>query len=126
MAEIFIWEDFLSDLMADLLHRQDIEELAKLLGKSANYVSCFIYRSKAQNLPNLRQLATILEYVNRSRPEQVQRFFKQLGVRFGVVAGSRGEVLRQIAGELERPERRDPGVVKQFRFPREEAQGGDQ
>lgn len=100
MMEKFFWEDFFSALVADLLLGQDVEELAKEMGKAANTISCFGYKSKVQNLPNVKQLAEILEFVNRTRPEAVSSALKKFCSRFGVVAGSRGEVLRQIADEL--------------------------
>jgi len=99
--EKFFWEDFFSELVADLLLGQDVEELAKVLGKAPNTVSCFGYKSKVQNLPNVKQLGEILEFVNRTRPEAVASALKKFCARFGVVAGSRQEVLRQIAGEVE-------------------------
>lgn len=99
--EKFFWEDFFSELLADLLLGQDVEELAKMLGKASNTVLCFTYKSKPMNLPNVKQLGEILEYVNRTRPQAVSSALKKFCARFGVVAGSRGEVLRQIAGECE-------------------------
>lgn len=99
MEKIF-WGDWFSDLMADLLVRQDVEKLAKELGKAPNTVSCWTYKSKNLAMPTTEQLVKTLVYVNRTRPEAVHRFLRDFCARFGVVAGSRGEVLRQIAGEL--------------------------
>jgi hypothetical protein len=101
MTENIFWGDWVSDLMADLLLRQDVEELAKVLGKAPNTVSCWTYKSKSLAMPTTEQLIKTLEFVNRTRPEAVSRFLKDFCARFGVVAGSRGEVLRQIAGEVE-------------------------
>lgn len=100
--EKFFWEDFFSEMMADLLLGQDVEELAKTMGKASNTILCFTYRSKPQSQPNVKQLGEILEFVNRTRPQAVSSALKKFCARFGVVAGSRGEVLRQIAGEVEK------------------------
>jgi hypothetical protein len=100
--EKFFWEDWFSERMADLLLGQDVEELAKEMGKDPNTVSCWGYKSKIQSLPNVKRLGEVLDFVNRSRPEAVSRFLRDFCGRFGVVAGSRGEVLRQIAGEVEK------------------------
>lgn len=95
------WGDWFSELMAEVLSGQDVEELAKVLGKAPNTVSCWIYKSKPLAMPTTEQLVKTLEFVNRTRPGVVSRFLQQFCARFGVVAGTRGEVLRQIAGDLE-------------------------
>lgn len=118
--EKFFWEDFFSELVADLLLGQDVEELAKVMGKAPNTVSCFGYKSKVQNLPNVKQLGEILEFVNRTRPAAVSSALKKFCARFGVVAGSRGEVLRQLAQEIEGKDGgrgRPPHEPPQMKFP---------
>ncbi len=118
MVEKFFWEDFFSMLVADLLLGQDVEELAKSMGKAPNTVQCFGYKSKAQNLPNVKQFAEILEHVMRSNPGAVRAALRKFCARFGVVAGSREEVLRQIAGEIEGRDQgsgargREPGQMR--------------
>lgn len=97
----FYWEDFFAEVVADLLVGEDVEAVAKRLGKSPNTVLCFAYKSKAANMPNVKQFAEILEYVSRTKPAAVAQALRRLCACFGVVAGTRGTVLRQIAGELE-------------------------
>ncbi len=101
MSEKFFWGDFFSELVADLLLHLDVEELAKEMGKQPNTVVCFGYKSKTQSLPNVQQFAQIMEFANRTRPQAVAAALKKFCGKFGVVAGSRAEVLRQIAGEVE-------------------------
>ena len=123
MAEKFFWEDFFSELLADLLPGQDVEEIGKVLGKAPNTVQCWGYKSKPLNLPNVKQFAEFLDYVNRANPGAVRAALRKFCARFGVVAGSREEVLRQIAGEMESRAKglESGGGVVQFRFPKGEA-----
>lgn len=100
--ENFNWPDWWAEAMGELLQYQDVEELGKILGKAANTSSCWTYKSKPLGIPNAEQLGKTLDFVQRTKPEAVSRFFQRLAARFGVVPGSRGEVLRQIAGEVEK------------------------
>jgi len=124
MVEKFFWADFFSELVARLLPGQDVEEVAKVLEKAPNTVQCWSYKSKPLNLPNVKQFGELLDCVNRTNPGAVRAVLRDFCARFGVVAGSREEVLRQIAGEMESrgqgPGGRDqePGRI---RWPRREA-----
>jgi hypothetical protein len=101
--ENFIWSDWWAEALGELLQYQDAEELGKVLGKAANTISCWTYKSKPLGIPNAEQLGKTLDFVQRTRPEAVSRFLARLAARFGAVGGSREDVLRQIAGEVKRP-----------------------
>lgn len=124
--EKFFWADWWSRAMSCLLMGQDVEELAGELKKAPNTISCWTYKSKL-GMPNAEQLTETLEFVNRRNPAAVSQFLRDFCAQFGVVAGSRGEVLRQVAQEIEvrgqglGTRDQEAGVLKQFRFPRGES-----
>lgn len=101
MENKFNWADWWAEALGELLQYQDVEQLGKELGKAPNTISCWTYKSKPLGIPNAEQLGKVLDFVHRTRPEAVSRFLQRLGARYGMVAGMPGEVLRQIAGEVE-------------------------
>jgi hypothetical protein len=124
MTDKFFWPDWWAEVLSELLMGQDVEELAKILGKAPNTVACWTYKSKSLNVPNAEQLGQTLDFVNRTNPAAVRRFLRKLAARFGAVAGSRSEVLGQLAQEAAARDRgpgqgsKDERVI-QFRFPQE-------
>jgi hypothetical protein len=95
MTENNFSDDFIAELISDLLVGQDIEEIAKALKLNPNTLQCFAYKSKAQ-IPNLRQFGIILDSVIKVSPLAVLRAFKKLGARYAIFCESLDNLKRDV------------------------------